>query len=187
MLHAFLISICVLHFADWLPLLITGGSVDTQSPSGCIHRERDLRTHFSHCVGHQFSAWGITVHFFRELLMCRIAVRRISHYKLLIWKCFVILGAFASIYIPLRMYGRGSHWPDFHAIWYWGLLRKSVEKFQVWLKSDNNVGHLTWGAKYADIADSSTKYSVTGQPWKGNPILRFHGKAQRFYIVDSDV
>ena len=33
---------------------------------------------------------------------------------------------------------------------------------------------------------SSTKYSVAGQPCKANPILRFRGKAQQFYIVDSD-
>ena len=103
----------------------TEGSVDTQSPSGYIHMERGLRAHFSHCVGHQSSAWG-TQYFFlsRELLVCRIVVRRIARYKLLIWKCFVILGAFAPIHISLRTYRRGSHWPDFRAVWYWGTSAK---------------------------------------------------------------
>jgi hypothetical protein len=56
MLHAFLMSICVFHFADWLALHITRRSVYTQSPSGYFHMKRCRGTYFSHCVGHQFSA-----------------------------------------------------------------------------------------------------------------------------------
>ena len=40
-----------------------------------------------------------------------------------------------------------SHWTYFREIWYWGLLWKSFEKFQIWLKSGKNVGTLymkTW-------------------------------------------
>ena len=32
----------------------------------------------------------------------------------------------------------GSHWTDFHEIWYLSIFRKSVEKIQDWLKSNNN-------------------------------------------------
>jgi hypothetical protein len=38
----------------------------------------------------------------------------------------------------------GSHWTDFHEIWYLRILRKSVKKIQVALKSDKNIGHFTW-------------------------------------------
>jgi len=34
----------------------------------------------------------------------------------------------------VRMYDRGSHWTDFREIWYWALLRKLVEKVQIWVK-----------------------------------------------------
>ena len=33
-----------------------------------------------------------------------------------------------------------SHWTDFDEIWYWLALQKSVEKFQIWLKSGKNNG-----------------------------------------------
>ena len=36
----------------------------------------------------------------------------------------------------------GSHWTDFDEIWYLRLFRKSVEKTQVSLQSDNNNGHI---------------------------------------------
>jgi hypothetical protein len=34
----------------------------------------------------------------------------------------------------------GSHWMDFHEIWYLSVFRKYVEKIQVLLKSDKNKG-----------------------------------------------
>jgi hypothetical protein len=37
----------------------------------------------------------------------------------------------------------GSHWMDFYEISNPELLLKSVEKIQVWLKSDNNIRHFT--------------------------------------------
>jgi hypothetical protein len=36
----------------------------------------------------------------------------------------------------------GSHWMDFHEIWYLGSFRKSVEKSHVSLKSDQKNGTL---------------------------------------------
>lgn len=43
----------------------------------------------------------------------------------------------ARLYV--RMYELGSHRTDFREIWYWALLRKPVEKVQLWLKSGNNI------------------------------------------------
>ena len=37
----------------------------------------------------------------------------------------------------------GSQWTDFHGIWYLTIFRKSVEKIQVSLKSDNNNRYCT--------------------------------------------
>jgi hypothetical protein len=38
----------------------------------------------------------------------------------------------------------GSHWTDFHEIWYFSIFRKNVENIQVLLKSDKNKGCFTW-------------------------------------------
>jgi hypothetical protein len=37
----------------------------------------------------------------------------------------------------------GSYWADFHKIGYFGIFRKSVEKVQVTLTSDENNGYFT--------------------------------------------
>ena len=42
----------------------------------------------------------------------------------------------------------GSHWTDFHEIWYLSIFRKSIEEIQVSLKSDNNNGCFTWRPIY---------------------------------------
>jgi len=38
----------------------------------------------------------------------------------------------------------GSHWTDFHEIWYLGTFRKSVKEIQVSLKSDKNNQYFTY-------------------------------------------
>ena len=38
----------------------------------------------------------------------------------------------------------GSHWTDFHEIWYLSIFRKFVEKIQVSLKLGTNKGRYTW-------------------------------------------
>ena len=40
---------------------------------------------------------------------------------------------------------------DFHKIWYWGLLCKSVEKIQIFLKTDVNIGHFISNCKKAPL------------------------------------
>ena len=48
-----------------------------------------------------------------------------------------------SLCPPVRMEQLGSHWTDFHEIWYMSIFRKSVERIQVSLKSNNNYGYFT--------------------------------------------
>jgi hypothetical protein len=53
-----------------------------------------------------------------------------------------------SVRPSVRMKQLGSHWTDFHEIWYSGIFRKSVEKIQVSLKSDGKNRYFTWGPIY---------------------------------------
>ena len=64
-----------------------------------------------------------------------------------IWRCVrkIVKSYYWCLVCPvLRLYVRmkqlGSHSKDFHDIWHLGIFRKSVEKFQVLLKSDKNKG-----------------------------------------------
>jgi len=39
----------------------------------------------------------------------------------------------------------GSHWTDFHEIWYLSIFRKkNLKKIQISLKSENDNEHFTW-------------------------------------------
>ena len=51
----------------------------------------------------------------------------------------------------------GSHWTDFDEILYLKIIRKSVEKKQVWLKYDENNVSFAWIPMY--IYDSSSSSS----------------------------
>ena len=42
----------------------------------------------------------------------------------------------------------GSHWVDFHEIWYLSIFQRSVKKLQVSSKSDKNNGYFTWRSIY---------------------------------------
>ena len=53
-----------------------------------------------------------------------------------------------SVLPSVRMGQLGSHWTDFHEILYLSILRKSVEKIQIPLKSDKNNGNFTWRPVY---------------------------------------
>jgi len=48
-----------------------------------------------------------------------------------------------SVRPSARMEQLGSHWTNFHAIRYLCIFRKSVDKFQVSLKSNKNNGQFT--------------------------------------------
>ena len=48
----------------------------------------------------------------------------------------------------VRLEQLGSHWSDFHEIWYVCIFRKLVKKIQVSLESDKNNGYFTWRSMY---------------------------------------
>jgi hypothetical protein len=77
---------------------------------------------------------------------------------------------------------RRSRWTDFRESCYWILLRKSVEKQLIWLKSDHNIGHSAWRPKYVLC---SLQHFVVGQQRKGSRMSRCHGSIERIYIADS--
>jgi len=65
---------------------------------------------------------------------------------------------------------------DFCEIVCWGLLLKYVEKIQVWLKSDKNIGHFTWRPKYMvdnNLLNSFWKERVSNKYCKENQNTHF--------------
>ena len=67
--------------------------------------------------------------------------RKISKSQLLASSCLSVSRVSPSV----RMEQLGCHWTDFDEIWYLGISRKSVEKFQAWLKCyRNNSRHFVW-------------------------------------------
>lgn len=67
----------------------------------------------------------------------------------------------------------------FRGIWYWEILRKSVEKLHIWLQ------YRTWRRKYVYIVAISTKYFVLRKECIGNPLLHFISNTEHFYFVGS--
>jgi hypothetical protein len=49
--------------------------------------------------------------------------------------------------LSVRMEELGSHWKDFHEVWYLSIFRKSVEEIQVPSNSDNHQ-YFTWRQMY---------------------------------------
>jgi len=48
-----------------------------------------------------------------------------------------------SVRPSIRMEQLGSHWKEFHKIWYLSIFRKLVENIQVLFKYDMNSGYFT--------------------------------------------
>ena len=66
-----------------------------------------------------------------------------------------------SVRLCARMEQLGSHWKDFHEIWYLNILQKSAQKIQVTLKCDKNNRYFTWRPMYIDdsfFLNSSDKF-----------------------------
>jgi len=61
---------------------------------------------------------------------------------------------YLSVCLSFRMNQLVFHWTDFHKIWHLSIFRKSVEKFEVSLKSNKNNGYFTWSPTniYANIS-----------------------------------
>ena len=53
----------------------------------------------------------------------------------------------------------GSHWMDFHEIWYLSIFRKRVQKIKVSLESDKNKGYFTWRPTYEYTFDHISRSS----------------------------
>jgi hypothetical protein len=66
-----------------------------------------------------------------------------------------------------------SHWTDFHKIWCWRLLWKSIGELQIWIKSDQDIGHFTLKIQYFFIFAGERN-----APWK-------HFKKQYFDVFYS--
>jgi hypothetical protein len=60
----------------------------------------------------------------------------------------ILRKATISFVMSARMKQLGSHRTDFHKIWYEYIFKKSVEKNQFSLKSDNNNRYFTWRPMY---------------------------------------
>jgi len=63
-----------------------------------------------------------------------------------LWKVTTsfVMSVCLSVRPFVRLHGRlGSHWTDFHEIWYISIFRISVEKIQDLLISDKNIGYFT--------------------------------------------
>jgi hypothetical protein len=56
-----------------------------------------------------------------------------------------LLASCPSVHLQEQL---GSHWTDFHEIWYLRIFKKSVKKIQVSWKSDKNKGYFTWRPIY---------------------------------------
>jgi hypothetical protein len=101
--------------------------------------------------------WFFTFSFLR--LVVKWSISLCVFYSSCLLRSLTFLGAFAklrkatvsfvmSVRLSVRMEQLGSHWTDFHEIWYWRIFRKSVEKIQVSLKSDKSKGYFTWRPIY---------------------------------------
>ena len=66
----------------------------------------------------------------------------------------------------------GSHWTDLCDVSYggvegWDLLRKSVEKLQIWLKMGKKIGHFSGRPRHFNNVDRRAKYFVPRKQGKG--------------------
>jgi hypothetical protein len=64
------------------------------------------------------------------------------------------VGFVGTVRLSVRMEQLGSHWVDFHEIWYLRILENLWTKFQVSLKSDNNNADFAWRLIYTFLCIS---------------------------------
>ena len=65
------------------------------------------------------------------------------------WKATISF--FMPVRLPVRMEQLGSHWTNFHEIWYFSMVFQYVKKFQVSLKSAKNNRHFTCRPMYIHL------------------------------------
>ena len=59
-----------------------------------------------------------------------------------------VMSVRSSACLSFHMEQLGTHWTDFHEIWYLSIFWKLVWQFQVWLKPGKNKGYFTWRPVY---------------------------------------
>jgi hypothetical protein len=73
-----------------------------------------------------------------------------------LWKATISF--IVSVRPSVHMEQLGSHWMDFHEIWYLSIFWKYVKKIQVSLKCDRNNMYFTWKPTYIyDISLNSSQ------------------------------
>ena len=97
-------------------------------------------------VGNELRTWDVAAK--SRALLHRIRSVKPSYFLWQFLSAFakmikVTIDCVMSVHLSYRMEQICSHWTDFHEIIYSGILRKSVEKMQVSLKSGKNNGHFT--------------------------------------------
>ena len=107
-----------------------------------------------HCnwAATKYSTWkrGISAHFVAIHFLSIFKIYTTSQ-QIIFRRVFKIARSdytLRNVRLSVRMERIGSHWTDFHEIWYLRLGRKYVEKAQVSLKSDKNNGYFTWTQTY---------------------------------------
>jgi ferredoxin len=84
--------------------------------------------------------------------------------------CHVCLSVCPSARLSVLMEQLGSHWTDFHKIWYTNIFKISVEKIEVALKWDQKNGYFTWRAMY--IFDHISHSSLYNENWFTQTLVR---------------
>jgi len=115
---------------------------------------------------HEIWYWGLLQKYLKKLQIWSSSAKNIGHFT---WSNKYVYIVFYRIWqarshksrkapinfmsfrlfvcLSLYSFQGGSYRKDFREIWYWGLLRKSFQKLQAWLKLDKNTGHLTGRCK----------------------------------------
>jgi hypothetical protein len=89
-----------------------------------------------------------------------------------------VVRRFRFVCLSVRMEQLGFHWTDFDKICYLRVFRKSVEKIQVSLTSDNNSGYFRQRAMY--ICDSISLKSSQNEKCFRRKLYR--KSEHRFYV-----
>ena len=117
-----------------------------------IQRESALPFQFYQCkktgkmVFCMRSTWTHTAHTYTQPHVHTQAARNIFGTFVSSWRAQISF--VFSVCLPvclsicILLYRRGSHWMDFGEMWHRQLLLQSVDKLQIWLNSDKNVGQL---------------------------------------------
>jgi hypothetical protein len=76
-------------------------------------------------------------------LVFKLLEPKITGFNKQLMLCLTIASSYLSVRPFVRMEPLGSHWKDFHEIWYMSSFRKSVENIPVSLNYEKNNGYFT--------------------------------------------